>query len=150
MNRKAFTLIELMIVVLIIGIISAIAIPKFDNVSTRARAAAIIADARTIVSAAQLYYSDNGEYPQSAPAGVVPAGLDDYLGTDFDFNKYQGVDVAFSFENEQVGESGGGTGENLVTLSVNSDNQTILNAIMDVPPDFLETMSGGQCGGNPK
>ncbi len=64
-RRKAFTLIELMVVIAIIGILSAIAVPKFISATGEAKAAKIQADLRTIGSAAELYYSQNGVYPKS-------------------------------------------------------------------------------------
>ena len=59
MNRKGFTLIELLIVVVIIGILAAIAIPKFSNTKARANEAAMKSDLRNLASAMESYYTDN-------------------------------------------------------------------------------------------
>ena len=61
--KKGFTLIELMIVVVIIGILSAIAIPKYSDVTESARYAACRSNLRNIVGAINLYVAENGEYP---------------------------------------------------------------------------------------
>src|SRR5258705_12677718 len=61
-NQRASPLIELMIVVAIIGILAAIAIPLYANVQARARIAKAQADARALASAVSIY---------SAPMGVV-------------------------------------------------------------------------------
>ena len=62
-SKKGFTLIELLIVVLIIGVLAAIAVPKFANSSNAAKIAKIQADLRTLDSASMLYQVSNGTVP---------------------------------------------------------------------------------------
>jgi prepilin-type N-terminal cleavage/methylation domain-containing protein len=58
-TRKGFTLIELLIVVVIIGILAAIAIPKFANTKEKAYVASMKSDLRNLVTAQEAYFSDN-------------------------------------------------------------------------------------------
>jgi type IV pilus assembly protein PilA len=62
MNRKGFTLIELLIVVVIIGILAAIAIPKFANTKEKAYIASMKADLRNLINAQEAYFADNTTY----------------------------------------------------------------------------------------
>jgi type II secretion system protein G len=62
MNRKGFTLIELLIVVVIIGILAAIAIPKFANTKEKAYIASMKTDLRNLVNAQEAYFADNTTY----------------------------------------------------------------------------------------
>src|SRR3954452_23663740 len=61
-NRKGFTLIELLIVVVIIGILAAIAIPKFANTKEKAVVASMKSDLRNLVTAQESFFADNQDY----------------------------------------------------------------------------------------
>jgi len=61
-NEKGFTLIELMIVIAIIGILAAIAIPQFNAYRKRSYNAAAQADLRNAATAQEAYYVDNATY----------------------------------------------------------------------------------------
>ena len=62
-NSKGFTLIELLIVVAIIGILAAVAIPQFAAYRKKAYNAAALTDLRTVKSVVESYYLDNFYYP---------------------------------------------------------------------------------------
>ena len=61
-TRRGFTLIELLIVVVIIGILAAIAIPKFANTKTKAYTAAMKSDLRNLVTAEEAFFADSQHY----------------------------------------------------------------------------------------
>ena len=61
-NSNAFTLIELLIVVAIIGILAAIAVPNFLNAQVRAKIAKAHSEMKTFVTATEMYRMDNGSY----------------------------------------------------------------------------------------
>ncbi len=67
-NRHAFTLIELLIVVAIIGILAAIAVPNFLNAQMRAKVSRAVADERNLATALESYRIDNNKYPPASLA----------------------------------------------------------------------------------
>src|SRR2546428_1532047 len=75
MNRKGFTLIELLIVVVIIGILAAIAIPKFANTKEKAYISSMKSDLRNMVTAEEAYFADSSKYTTSTSCvNPAPAG----------------------------------------------------------------------------
>ena len=62
-RRKAFTLIEMLIVIVIIGILAAALVPRLQDVQYRARDTKRKADFQQLNSALFIYFTDNGNYP---------------------------------------------------------------------------------------
>jgi len=81
-DNKGFTLIELLIVVVIIGILAAIAIPKFSATREKAYFAAMKSDLKNLSAQEEIYYSDNYSYSSST--------------TDLAFANSEGVTVTIS------------------------------------------------------
>ena len=67
-GRRGFTLIELLIVVVIIGILAAIAIPKFQNTKGKAYTASLKTDLRNLATAEEAYFYDNFIYSTDTAA----------------------------------------------------------------------------------
>ena len=63
-NKRGFTLIELMIVIAIIGILAAIAIPQFAKYRRRAYNSAALSDLKNFQTEMEAQYSENQEYPK--------------------------------------------------------------------------------------
>ncbi len=79
-NRKGFTLIELLIVVVIIGILAAIAIPKFANTKEKAVVAGMKSDLRNMVTAQEGFFSDNQTYATAFGAAQANAAASPTCG----------------------------------------------------------------------
>jgi prepilin-type N-terminal cleavage/methylation domain-containing protein len=85
-RRRGFTLIELLIVIVIIGILAAIAIPKFGKTREKAYFKAMQSDLRNLSSQQEVYYSNpNNTYYYAANIGALP-----------DFSPSQGVSIEVS------------------------------------------------------
>ena len=75
MERKGFTLIELIIVMAIIGLLAAIAIPQLSNIKERAQVAAMRSDLRNLVTVEESYFADSQKYSANLGAAFrVSAG----------------------------------------------------------------------------
>lgn len=72
-SREGFTLIELMIVIVVLGILASIAVPKLSEVREKANIAVIKSDLHNIQIALEMYYVDNNSYP----ADTVDPGVED-------------------------------------------------------------------------
>ena len=70
-NRKGFTLIELLIVVVIIGILAAIAIPKFATTKNKAYEAAMKSDLKTLATAEEAFFADSTHYGTATELGTA-------------------------------------------------------------------------------
>ena len=79
MNKKAFTLIEVLIVVLIIAILAAIAVPQYQKAVLKSKFTNMYSNLQTLAEAAELYYLFNGRYPQTM--------------TELDINEFSGCTV---------------------------------------------------------
>ncbi len=85
MNQRGFTLVELMVVLVVMGILANIAIPVYHNAKDHADAASMLADFHTIKSAAFDCFSATNEFPRTAGWGRIPREMEGRLPRDFDF-----------------------------------------------------------------
>lgn len=65
-KQKGFTIVELLIVIVVIGILAAISIVAYNSVTQKARDDQRISDARNIINAAAAYQAENGTWPSAA------------------------------------------------------------------------------------
>jgi len=103
-EESGFTLIELLIVLVIIGILLAIAVPSYLGFKDRANQKAAAANVRSAIPSAEAYYSDNGNY----------ATMDITTGAAPNTGGLQGIDAGLKLTKVTV--TGGGTGYTLCSL----------------------------------
>ena len=74
MNQRGFATLEVILMIVVIGILATVAVPRFTDVTTKANTAKIQSDLTTIDSAIQIYYMEKGDYPER-----IDTDLKDYL-----------------------------------------------------------------------
>ncbi len=87
MNRctRGFTLLEILIVVVILGVLAAVVVPQFSDASSDARERAFQQNLRQLVTAGQLYHSQYGVLPAQAALSPVPPEMFEAVGRDGEF-----------------------------------------------------------------
>lgn len=109
-KRSAFSLVELVVVVLILGIIAAVAAPRMFDTASDARQNSTKTSLAVLRDAVELYKAQNGSYP---PAATLPAALDTYLRGPFpavQLGANQNANVAASTQNPIATPEAGGAG----------------------------------------
>lgn len=110
-SKKGFTLVEIMIVVVIIGLLAAMAIPAFDKVRSNAKVGTMNNDARQLASAAQQYLLENSVTTVAVTIGADGAVNDpigEYVkkvGSGYTFVGPLTIDGTFSLQHAQANEN---------------------------------------------
>jgi len=93
MKEKSFTLVELLIVVMIIGILATLAVPQYQKMVERAEAAEAIQNIGSIMRSVSRYYMEHQDYPRTGQPGDVYGSAVPWVAHVRPFNT-SGLDIA--------------------------------------------------------
>jgi len=126
-SKSGFTLVEIMIVVVIIGILAAMAGVAFKHVRDRSIATTVANDLRVFAGAFQAYALENGTYPADVNRGIVPSGMEDYLKS----NLFTSPSPAGGYYDWEEGVFGLTAAVSLRNPSVDRDTIKTVDEILD-------------------
>lgn len=96
--RSAFTLVEIIVVVIVIGILAAIAAPKFVGAQVDTELASTAEDLRAIEYAVSMYYAKHGSYPRDVNRSKAVSVLGEFFKTENPFQKIAPIGGVYDYE----------------------------------------------------
>ena len=111
MNRRVqsgFTLVEIIIVVLIIGLLAVVAIPAFMTARNRSRVSQFVNDLRLCIDYVEMYAMEHGDYPRDRMPRQPPDGLTDHVRR-LDWREPTPVGGSWDWDHDAVGIGAGVT-----------------------------------------
>lgn len=112
--RRAFSIIELLITMALIGLLVRIAVPRYSDMKRRAIDASILGDVHAIRIAAYTHYTEHGAFPPDAGVGQLPTQLIENLPTGFSFDR---IDYDYDWH-VWTAINGSGNSETLIGITV--------------------------------
>ena len=113
--KSGFTLVEILIVVVILGILAAVVIPQFTNASTEAKESCLKSDLRTMRSQIELYEIKNNDAHPATLGALVPSYLREVPTNPFN-------DLATVGDGTNIGNGDNGWEYTVATGEVNADD----------------------------
>lgn len=140
-----FSIVELMIAVLLISLLFMMAVPTYQRIQRKARAAAVVNDFRVFGAAFQAYAHEKGSWPAEAAPGVIPTGFSSQDIQTESWSKKTPMGGKFDWEFNQVhpgGTSPGGRWRAAVAITGTSDAPLLIDA------DLMQAMDESLDDGN--
>ncbi|NQY31761.1 MAG: prepilin-type N-terminal cleavage/methylation domain-containing protein [Coraliomargarita sp.] len=78
-KNSAFTLVEIMVVVVIIGLLAALALPTIKNAKQNSQFTRLLNDFRVFSDAVEQFAFTTGDFPEDSNTGAIPTGMEDYI-----------------------------------------------------------------------
>jgi len=103
-SRFGFTFVELMIAMIIVGCLSAIAVPKYIDLKRRANTTKVLGDFQAVRVAVMSFYADSSYFPKESGPGEIPPNLTKYLPINFSFIR---PEWTLDYENWELGQGQG-------------------------------------------
>jgi prepilin-type N-terminal cleavage/methylation domain-containing protein len=105
-RKGGFTFVELLISMIVVGCLSAIAVPKYIDLKRRANTTKVIGDFQAVRVAVMSFYADSSYFPLESGPGQIPNNLTKYLPVNFTFTR---AEWTLDYENWEVGQGSGFT-----------------------------------------
>ena len=147
-RRLGFTFVEILISMIIVGCLSAIAVPKYIDLKRRANTTKVIGDIQVVRVAVMSFFADSSYFPAESGPGEIPNNLARYLPVGFTFQR---TGWTLDYENWDVGPTGFTSASALIGVTVVTDDvalgETTSRVLGNVPqvsysPSFTFMISG--------
>jgi len=143
-SAAGLSMVELMIVILIISMLFLAAIPAYQRIQRKARAAAVTNDFRVFGAVFQAYAHEKGTWPAETAAGVLPPGISSGDMQTVTWSKTTPMGGQFDWEYNQThpgGTSPGGRWHAAIAITGTSDSPLIVDA--DLMTEIDEALDDG-------
>ena len=114
-RRRGFTLVELLVSMTVVGLLSAVAVPKYIDLKRRANTTRVIGDIQAVRVAVMTFFADSSYFPAEAGPGVVPPNMGKYLPIGFAFVTPQWT---IDYEHWDAGGQGADHASSLIGITI--------------------------------